>query len=94
MSYDCFFSVFLTAMFDRRDRSISKGSLGFSIAHRRWGSFSLNQDVRCEPYDPLQETLDCYIGEIIVQVDFHSKNHNSQEVYDVAEMASLFTKVR
>jgi vesicle-fusing ATPase len=74
----------------RTDASIVSGEVGTSIFHRRYGSFSLNQEVRIRPYDPIADLANAYLGVIHIQVSYLKKGYEATETFDAAEMAQVF----
>ena len=63
------------------------------MAHRRWASFSLGQEVSVAPYDPASESPYHYLGKLELEVGFYRKNQDIKEHFDTDEMSKIFCQV-
>ncbi|KXS21590.1 AAA-domain-containing protein [Gonapodya prolifera JEL478] len=66
--------------------------LGTTLFHRRFASFSLNQEVRVRPYDPFEEHPDSVLSAAQIQVDFFKKATVASEAFDSDELAKVFSQ--
>ncbi|CAG8616139.1 9277_t:CDS:10 [Funneliformis mosseae] len=72
------------------DENQSSRQLGTTMMHRRWASFSLNQEVSVAPYEPIYEGPYHYLGIIELEVGFYRKIQDSKEHFDTDEMSKIF----
>lgn len=59
------------------DDSCSSGDVGTSALHRRWANLSLGETVTIQPFDPLSEGQNCYLGTLKLEVCLHLVTTNS-----------------
>ncbi|KAJ3044018.1 transport between ER and Golgi ATPase protein [Rhizophlyctis rosea] len=76
----------------KADDKVASGEVGTSLFHRRFASLSLNQEVRVRPFDPFAENMNCYLGQLNLQVDFARKGAEPNETYDTTEMQKIFVQ--
>ncbi|CAG8759975.1 10383_t:CDS:2, partial [Racocetra fulgida] len=67
--------------------------IGTSMAHRRWASLSLGQEVSIAPYDPSLESTNIYLGKLDLEVGFLRKTTENKEHFDTEEMSKIFYEV-
>lgn len=61
--------------------------------HRRWGLFSLKQDVHVRPYDPFRDGHDIYLSSIQLEVSYLRKGSQVDGELSAQEMTEVFTNV-
>ncbi|ORX86714.1 AAA-domain-containing protein [Basidiobolus meristosporus CBS 931.73] len=74
------------------DNSFPSGQIGTTLFHRRWASLSLNQEVYIQPYDPLSEGVDVYLGSLNLEVKFLRRGFEINKEFDTEEMGHVFTQ--
>ncbi|KAJ3339956.1 transport between ER and Golgi ATPase protein [Gonapodya sp. JEL0774] len=76
----------------RPSPAIPPSELGTTLFHRRFASFSLNQEVRVRPYDPFEEHPDSVLSTAQIQVDFYKKTTIMDQPFDSDELGKIFTQ--
>ncbi|KAK9720430.1 transport between ER and Golgi ATPase protein [Basidiobolus ranarum] len=74
------------------ENSFTSGQIGTSLFHRRWASLSLNQEVFVQPYDPLSEGVNVYLGTLNLEVKFLRRGLEVNKEFDTEEMGHVFTQ--
>ncbi|CAM0137867.1 transport between ER and Golgi ATPase protein [Umbelopsis sp. WA50703] len=73
------------------DDTVPPGIIGTNLMHRRWGQFSLKQDVHVRPYDPFEGGHDIYLSSMQVEVGFLRKGSQVDGELSAQQMAEAFT---
>lgn len=91
MSYNhCYLSHYYLL---RADENQGQNHIGTSMAHRRWASLSLGQEVTVVPYDPFVESPFVFIIKLDVEVGFLRKTVDSKDHFDTEEMTKIYCMV-
>ncbi|CAG8554473.1 266_t:CDS:2, partial [Scutellospora calospora] len=68
-----------------------QNEIGTSMAHRRWASLSIGQEVSIAPYYPNLESPNYYLGKLDLEVGFlRKKTIEIKESFDTEEMSKIF----
>jgi len=76
----------------RLENSQPSRQIGTSMAHRRWASLSLNQEVSVAPFDPYSDGPNIFLGNLELEVGFLRKTQDSKEQFDTEEMSNIFSQ--
>nr|CAG8448754.1 3914_t:CDS:10 [Entrophospora candida] len=76
----------------RLENSQPSRQIGTSMAHRRWASLSLNQEVTVAPFDPYSDGPNIFLGNLELEVGFLRKTQDSKEQFDTEEMSNIFSQ--
>lgn len=87
--------LFVLNLFPKRsDDSIPARNLGLNAFQRRWGSFSLNEEISVQPFDPINALgANAYLGTLTLEVGFFRKFVDESKQFDTDEMARIFCQV-
>ncbi|CAH1756857.1 10061_t:CDS:10 [Entrophospora sp. SA101] len=77
----------------RLENSQPSRQIGTSMAHRRWASLSLNQEVSVAPFDPYSDGPNIFLGNLELEVGFLRKTQDSKEQFDTEEMSNIFSQL-
>ncbi|KAK9711822.1 transport between ER and Golgi ATPase protein [Basidiobolus ranarum] len=74
------------------ENNFPSGQIGTTLFHRRWASLSLNQEVFVQPYDPLSEGVNVYLGTLNLEVKFLRRGFEVNKEFDTEEMGHVFAQ--